>query len=386
MSASDGARRDGRDRHEPFEWHEPTRLHGQDPKQSHAGNGTVNHGPDDQGPLGLDSDELDLRTMLHQAVQEVEPRDGTLEYLRKAVPQRRTRKRQAVVGMAAAALFIGTAIPALVHVSNVTGSDANPSVAGHASQTQGGASEGKGPDGGESTAGGSSGKSEGKEKDDKKEKEKGQGGSGSGTGASQGTGPSSTTTAGIPACTAAQLGPASGSSNAPDSTGAVSGSFRVTNVSGAACTVTAPGSVSALAQGAADISKVGSARHTAGDAAAGLLPDPSLEAAELVLQPGLGYDVRFAWVPSETCQPAGGSVGGPDPTPDPTPSEDPSTTAGTSTGGDTGTAPQLAREDGTVDGSVAVTYTPGTGSGASSVVVSNACAGTVYWTGMLTGA
>ncbi|MDQ0715090.1 hypothetical protein QFZ55_004542 [Streptomyces luteogriseus] len=385
---SDGKGGNGRDRPEPaerlVEWQAPTRLHGQDPKQSHAGNGTVNHGPDDQSPEGFDSDELDLRRMLHQVVQEVEPRDGTLDYLRKAVPQRRTRKRQAVVGMAAAALFIGTAIPALVHVSNATGSDANPSVAGHASETQGGASQGKGPDGGESTAGGSSGKAEAKEKGDKKEKDKGKG-SGASTGASQGADPASTTAAGIPACTPAQLGPASGSSNAPDSTGAVSGSFRVTNVSAAACTVTGPGSVSALPQGAADMSKVGSARHTAGDAAAGLLPDPSLEAAQLVLQPGIGYDVKFAWVPSETCPTPGGSVGGPDPSPDPTPSDDPAATGGTSTGGDTGTAPQMVREDGTVDGSVAVTYTPVTGSGASSVTVSNACAGTVYWTGVLAG-
>nr|WP_237304974.1 hypothetical protein [Streptomyces qaidamensis] len=390
MSDRNGTGGNGREGPEPAErldeWQTPTRLHGQDPKQSHAGNGTVNHGPDDQSPDGLDSDELDLRTMLHQVVQEVEPRDGTLEYLRKAVPQRRTRKRQAVVGMAAAALFIGTAIPALVHVSNATGSDANPSAIGHASETQGGSGEGKGPDGGESTAGGSSGKTEGKEKGDKKEKDEDKG-TGAATGASQGgTDPSSTAAAGIPACTAAQLGPASGSAGAPDSTGAVSGSFRVTNVSGAACTVTGPGSVSALPQGAADISKVGQARHTAGDAAAGLLPDPSLEAAQLVLQPGIGYDVKFAWVPSETCPTPGGSVGGPDPSPDPTPSQDPATTAGTSTGGDTGTAPQLATEDGTVDGSVAVTYTPGTGSGATSVTVPNACAGTVYWTGVLAGA
>ncbi|MEW2808750.1 hypothetical protein AB0929_16865 [Streptomyces massasporeus] len=388
MSDGNGTGGNGRDRPEPAERLDerqaPTRLHGQDPKQSHAGNGTVNHGPDDQSPDGFDSDELDLRSMLHQVVQEVEPRDGTLDYLRKAVPQRRARKRQAVVGMAAAALFIGTAIPALVHVSNATGSDANPSVAGHASETQGGASQGKGPDGGESTAGGSSGKAEGKEKGDKKEKDKGKG-SGASTGASQGADPSSTTAAGIPACTPAQLGPASGSSNAPDSTGAVSGSFRVTNVSGAACTVTGPGSVAALPQGAADMSKVGSARHAAGDAAAGLLPDPSLEAAQLVLQPGIGYDVKFAWVPSETCPTPGGSVGGPDPSPDPTPSDDPAATGGTSTGGDTGTAPQLVREDGTVDGSVAVTYTPATGSGATSVTVSNACAGTVYWTGVLAG-
>jgi hypothetical protein len=391
MSDGNGAGGKGRDRPDPAErldgWQAPTRRHGQDPKQSHAGNGTVNHGPDDQSPDGFGSDELDLRSMLHQVVQEVEPRDGTLDYLRKAVPQRRARKRQAVVGMAAAALFIGTAVPALVHVSNATGSEANPAAIGHTSETQGGAGQGKGPDGGESTAGGSSGKAEGKEKGEKKEKGKGKESGGASTGASQGgTGPSSTAAAGIPACTAAQLGPASGSAGAPDSTGAVSGSFRVTNVSGAACTVTGPGSVDALPQGAADAGKVGQARHTAGDAAAGLLPDPSLEAAQLILQPGIGYDVKFAWVPSETCPTPGGSVGGPDPSPDPTPSEeDPTTTAGTSTGGDTGTAPQLVREDGTVDGSVAVTYTPVTGSGGSSVTVSNACAGTVYWTGVLAG-
>ncbi|EFL33734.1 conserved hypothetical protein [Streptomyces viridochromogenes DSM 40736] len=268
MSGGGGAGRDGPAGHEPVEPDAPTRLHGQDPKQSHAGNGTVNHGPDDQSREGLDSDELDLRTMLQQAVQDVEPRDGTLDYLRRAVPQRRTRKRQAVVGMAAAALFIGTAVPALVHVSNSTGSDANPSVAGHASATQGGgASEGKGPDGGESTSGGTGGKTEGKQKDDKKDKGKGKATGGASTGASQGAGPSATVAAGIAACTAAQLGPAAGSAAAPDSTGAVYGSFRVTNVSAASCTVTGPGSVSALPQGAADPGKVGSARHVAGDAA-----------------------------------------------------------------------------------------------------------------------
>ncbi|MFF7309607.1 hypothetical protein [Streptomyces sp. NPDC008137] len=346
----------------------------------------MNHGPDDQSPKGFDSDELDLRSMLHQVVQEVEPRDGTLEYLRKAVPQRRTRKRQAVVGMAAAFLFVGTAVPALVHVSNSTGSDANPSAIGHASETQGGASEGKGPDGGESATGDSSGKTEGKQKGDKKEKDKDKGTGGAAAGATQGADPSSTTAAGIAACTAAQLGPAAGSSAAPDSTGAVYGSFRVTNVSAASCTVTGPGSVSALPQGAADISKVSTARHAAGDAAAGL-PDPSLEAAQLVLEPGAAYDVKFAWVPTETCPTPGGSVGGPgDPSPEPTQTGDTTETGGTSTGGETGTAPQLATEEGTADGSVAVTYTPGTGSGASSVTVSNACAGTVYWTGVLPGA
>ncbi|GAB2736318.1 hypothetical protein [Streptomyces bullii] len=402
MSDGNEARRDGRDRHEPFEWHEPTELpgrgpeppraDGQKPKQSHAGNGTVNHGPEYQGPEGFDSDELDLRSMLHQVVQEVEPRDGTLEYLRRAVPARRARKRQAAVGMAAAALFVCTAVPALVHVSNATGSDANPSVAGHASQAQGGTGEGKATDGGQTTSGGTAGRPEGKDEGEKKEDGAGKG-SGSGAGGSQGTSPSAGTTAGVPACTAAQLGPAAGSSAAPDSTGAVYGSFRVTNVSGADCTVSSPGGVSAFPQGAADPAKVGSARHVAGDAAA-QLPDPSLESAQLVLAPGAAYEVKFAWVPSETCPTTGGTpggstdggTGGPDPSPAPTPSENQTTTTGgTGTTGDTGTSPQLVREDGTAEGSVAVTYTPATGSGSAAVTVTNACAGTVYWTGLLAG-
>lgn len=129
---------DSHERHEPYAWHEPTSSSSaQEPKQSHAGNSTVNHHLDEQSPDGLDSDELALRRMLHDAVQEMEPRDGSLDHLRRAVPVRRARKRQAAVGMAAAALFLGTAVPAVLHVSNAGGSDANPSIAGQASQAQG---------------------------------------------------------------------------------------------------------------------------------------------------------------------------------------------------------------------------------------------------------
>lgn len=356
-----------------------------EPKHTHAGNGTVNDGLDGQGSEGLDADELALRTLLQQAVREVEPGDGTLDYLRRAVPARRARKRQALVGMAAAALFLGTAVPALVHVSGATGSDANPSAVGHASQAQGGTGQGKDPKGGESTAGGASDQVEGTDKGDKKEEDKDGASTGSGTGATEGADPSSSVPAGVPACTAAQLGPAAASSTAPESTGAVYGSFRVTNVSTASCTVEAAGSVSATPQGAADTAKVGSARHVAGDAAAGL-PDPSLEAAQLMLEPGAAYEVKFAWVPSETCTAPGDSTGGGGtggPSPDPTPSGAPTTTTGASTGTDSGTVTQLVREDGTVEGSVTVTYTSSTGSGPASTTVSNACAGTVYFTGLL---
>ncbi|MFC8430721.1 hypothetical protein [Streptomyces sp. NPDC057253] len=339
----------------------------------------MNHGPDDLSSTGeFDSDELALRRMLQQAVQEMEPRDGTLEHLRKAVPARRARKRQALVGMAAAALFIGTAIPAVVHVSSSTTS-ANTSNAGHTSQMQGGASQGKQEEGGESTSGGSAGKTEDKGKADAKGDDKGRT-AGASTGAGSGADPSATSAASTPVCTAAQLGTPTATTAAPDASGTVYGSFHVTNGSTAACTVTGPGTVTASPQGAADGSKIGSLRHASGDAAAGL-PDPSVEVTQLLLQPGSSYDVKFAWVPSETCPTTDPST---DPTPDPTSSPDTSSSAGSSTGGDTGTSTQLITEDGTADGSVLVTNTAEAGGPTASTTVSNACAGTVYWTGVLT--
>ncbi|MPY62742.1 hypothetical protein FNH08_38020 [Streptomyces spongiae] len=327
------------------------------------------------GPDGLGSDELALRRMLHRAVEEIEPRDGTLEHLRRAVPARRARKRHAVVGMAAAALFIGTAIPALVHVSNATGSDADPSPMGNSSQAQGGAAQDKGQSSGSNSSGGSGGSSKGtgkgtgKDKDDK------------GKGATSGaTGPVATASAAAaPDCTAAQLGGSSASVASPDSGGTVYGSFRVANVSGTSCTVTGTGSVSATAQGAADPSKVLVAEHVAGDGVTGL-PDPSLSAGQMVLQPGAAYEVKFAWVPSETCP----TTNDPDPSPDPSPTDNSTDTGGATTDG-SGTSPQLVTEDGVADGSVVVSHTTAVGTATSPTTVTNACAGTIYRTGLLSG-
>ncbi|MCT9008408.1 hypothetical protein ACWGKW_04010 [Streptomyces sp. NPDC054766] len=367
------------DRRPPGDEKRPEHEH----KQSHAGNGTVNHGPDEQpdslgtdglGSEGLGSDELALRRLLHQAVQEIEPTDGTLDHLRRAVPARRARKRQAVVGMAAAALFIGTAIPALVHVSNSSGSNADPSIAANSSQAQGGANQGKGSDGGGKDAGGSAGTSKGDTTDGQTQppgdKDKGAGGAATG-GADPSASASVATT-----CTADQLGGASGTAAAPDSNGAVYGSFTVSNISTTACTVAGAGTVSALAQGAADAARIGVATHVAGDAATGL-PDASTEVTSLVLQPGTSYVVKFAWVPSSTCPATA------DPSPDPTPTEGATDTGGTTTDGASGTSPQLLVEDGVQDGSVIVSSTAATGGATASVTVSNACAGTVYHTGIL---
>ncbi|MFD5656746.1 hypothetical protein [Streptomyces hirsutus] len=375
---------------------------GQQTKQSHAGNGTVNDGSDrnagqdaqePEQEAGQEAgqedglDELELRSLLHSSVRVVEPSEGSLEYLRRAVPARRARKRQLLVGAAATVLFVGTAVPALVHVSRSTGPDARPSTVGHASEAQGGTGEGKGPGGGESTSGGASDQVEKGRKDGGKGEEKEKGAkTGTSTGVTEGAGPSASAASGSPVCTAAHLGQAVASSGAPDSTGAVYGSFRVANVSTTGCTVGGPGSLGVTPLGAADATKVGWARHTAGDAAAGL-PDPSLETGQLVLKPGESYDVKFAWVPSEPCpvnNGGGGDNGGTgEPSPDPSPSEEPTVDDGTSTGGDTGVLTQLLRTDGTADGSVTLTYTPASGAGTATVTVSNACAGTVYWTGLL---
>lgn len=402
---------DGRDEHDEHDEHDVNNEH--EEHASHAGNGTVNHGPDEQGQGpggrggeagsghqrlealvfgahgaggpgdedgadGPGSDELALRRMLHQAVQEIEPKDGTLEHLRRAVPARRARKRHAVVGMAAAALFIGTAIPALVHVSNATGSDADPSMAGNSSQAQGGATQDKGSSSGSNSSSGSAGSTKGTGKGSGKHK--GDKDKGATSGAS---GPVATASAeGAPACTAAQLGGSSASVASPDSTGTVYGSFRVANVSGTSCTVTGAGSVGASAQGAADPSKVLVADHVAGDGVAGL-PDPSLSAPQMVLQPGAAYVVKFAWVPSETCP----TTSDPDPSPDPSPTENTTASGGTTdgSGSGSGAAPQLLREDGVADGSVVVSHTTAAGTATSPTTVPNACAGTVYRTGLLSG-
>ncbi|MFJ3898233.1 hypothetical protein [Streptomyces sp. NPDC090083] len=345
-----------------------------------AGQGSDAHDDDIHAPEGFGPDEMALRRLLHQAVQQVEPRDGTLDHLRKAVPARRARKRQALVGMAATLLFFGTAIPALVHVSNSTGNNADPSIAGNSSQAQGGTTQGKDPDGGASTSGGSSGRASenpGGHKDD-------------GTGKTPGSGtvsadPSASAGTSATVCTAAQLGSSNSTVDAPDAAGVVYGTFSVTNTSGTSCTVGGPGTVGTYATGAADSSKITVVRHSAGDAAAGL-PDPSTETSQLVLGPGSAYLVKFAWVPSETCPTTGTSTGGTTTggsTASPSPTEDAGTSSGSTTG-DTGTSTQLL-EDGTLDGSVQVTHTAETGSPTVTATVTNACAGTVYRTGVLAG-
>ncbi|WP_370671788.1 hypothetical protein [Streptomyces sp. ScaeMP-e83] len=326
-------------------------------------------------------DEVALRRMLHGAVGGLEPSDRTLEHLQRAVPARRARRRQAGVGAAAAALLIGTAVPAFVHVANSDGpSTALPAIAGHGEQAQGGNGEETGPQapGGrsveptdqESRGGDGEPDPSGSPSSNRAEDPEGGGATG---GASA---PPHVDLASLPVCDPGQLGVASAGAGSPGADGTVYGSFRIANVSGTDCTVSSNGTVGFTALGAADPLKINVVQHTAGDAAPGL-PDPSQEPGAVLLKPSMAYEVQFAWVPADTCPTV-------PPSPSPTPSSD---GTGGSTGessGQSGTDTQSLHQDGgTADGSIAVTHTPETGAPTAETKINNACSGTIYRTGVL---
>lgn len=91
---------------------------------------------DDHTQPGAASEEEALRGLLHGAVEGLQPSAGALERLRHAVPARRARKRQALLGAAAVALLAGTAIPALMHLAGREGAATDhAAMAGHGEHT-----------------------------------------------------------------------------------------------------------------------------------------------------------------------------------------------------------------------------------------------------------
>ncbi|WP_240529393.1 hypothetical protein [Streptomyces antioxidans] len=324
-----------------------------------------------------------LRRLLHRAVDDLEPSPESLEHLRRAVPARRARRRQALVGAAAALVFGCAAVPALVHVATTgDGSNDRPANAASSHRTP----EANGGQHGESSGGkdanGPSGSAEehkgdkGKDKDEDRPPKGGEGGSGGAD-----PDPSDTLNATSPTCSRAQLtSGGAGSVGAADAEGRVYGSFRVANISDRSCTVEGSGSVGASAQGGADASRILVVDHTAGDAAAGL-PDPSTQPGTVILGPGQAYEVKFAWIPSSGGASGCSTTG--TPTPDPStdggqngPQNGPSAGDPGGTPGGGGGAPQ--------DASVLVSHTPEAGDpAAASVTIGGACAGTIYRTGLL---
>ncbi|GAA2309672.1 hypothetical protein SVIO_054640 [Streptomyces violaceusniger] len=338
---------------------------------------------DDDEPGG--EDEEALRRLLHRVVDELEPSSDSLDHLRRAVPARRARRRQALVGAVAAVVLGCAAVPALVHVATTSDSSndrpAN-AASSHRTPEASGGPHGEGS-GGKDADGPSDMVEEhkgGKGKD--KEKDRPSKGEESSSGGAV-PDPTNTLNATSPTCSRAQLtSGGAGSVGAADAEGRVYGSFRVVNVSDRACTVEGSGSVGVSAQGGADASRILVVDHTAGDAAAGL-PDPSTQPGTLILKPGQAYEVKFAWIPASGGGTSGCSTTG-SPTPDPStdaaqdgPQDDPSTgDPGGTPGGGGGGEPQ--------DASVLVSHTPEAGDpAAASVTIGGACAGTIYRTGLL---
>ncbi|WP_329119502.1 hypothetical protein [Streptomyces sp. NBC_01465] len=351
-------------------------------KNNQAGNGMSNDGPDKLSS-GLDTDELALRRMMRSAVQELEPSEDALDHLRRAVPARKARKRQAVVGACAAVLLAGTAVPAFIHVANAgNGSQNRPATAGH-QQAQGGTGEQTGSQDSDPGADSRSGSAT----------DPGSGDGTKGTGSDPATDPQGTVAGGggadpadsavanLPACDPNQLRVVEQSAGTPDASGKVYGTFRISNDSGTQCAVSDAGKVDFHVEGAADRSKIKVVEHTSGDAATGL-PDPSQETDAVALAPAATYAVKFAWVPTDTCPATNPSS---DPTPTPTASPGTGTDSG-STSGDSlpsGTDTQLGTDGGTSDGSVAVVHTAEPGAPTAEATIPNACAGTIYRTGVL---
>jgi hypothetical protein len=341
-----------------------------------------------EGP-SLDSTEETLRELLRNSVRDLEPSPDTLRHLQRAVPARRTHRRQALVGAAAAVIVAAVGVPALFlgGVMPGVGDDKAPLTASSSQGQTHGPEGGSGADGGKDQGKDKGGKGEGKDKGGKGDGDvdpSPSGGPGDGS-----PDPDDALTASAPSCGPDQLGQASAQANSPDGQGKVYGSFRVANTSSDACTVEGEGMVGASVQGTTR-ARVTVADHTTGDPAPGL-GDPGIASSEVVLKPGAAYMVKFAYVPNGGCD-------GDSPTTNSTQSDNGATTptAGSDSGGDSGGGDNGAGGangtpgengsggDPSGDSSVVLTHTPEGGSPPiADTRVEGGCGGTVYRTGII---
>ncbi|MEU6173940.1 hypothetical protein ABZ832_18715 [Streptantibioticus parmotrematis] len=349
------------------------------------------HGDDDCGhdPLGAPFGEDELRRLMRNAVGDVDPCPEALERLRRGVPARRARRRQAVVGAAASVLLVGAAVPALLHVTSGGGMDNTG--AAHAPGAQGdssspGADGGGAPDADGGLLGAPATVTAGPTASPSAAASSAPSSGASDSPSGVAMPPATFVTS--PACSRTQLGDGTAQAAAPDQQGRVYGSFRVVNVSHTSCTVSDGGALSVTAQGAADASRIQVVQHTEGDPATEL-PDPATEPDSVVVPPGQAYQVRFAFVPA----PGGGTSGC---ATDPPPSSGGTGGSGGASGGSgdgtgngsgatpgdgTGTAGGGAAPTSTPSGEgVAVTDVTTQGGPAPAVTLPSACAGTVYRT------
>ncbi|MEV6103146.1 hypothetical protein AB0M28_00310 [Streptomyces sp. NPDC051940] len=340
---------------------------------------------------GLDTPGLDedaLRGLLRGAVDDLAPNPGALDHLRYAVPARRARKRQLVVGAAALAVLAVASVPALVRSGAIIDGGDKPVTASSNHATPSSGSTTGVDDGQEGTEGPSSG-----EKGEKGEATAGPDDDGSSaTGGDTGN----VTQAEAPACASGDIQEEYAQSGEPNSAGIVTGEIVMGNRSDKPCTVEGVGSVQTAATGSGNIDV---AVHTDGDEASAVLPPASDAPETITLAAGETYRVAFAFVPAPEAAQQCPADGGSSPSPEPTKDAE-QTTGGTgsetATGaGDTLNDPstQLMYSDGGTgeeappaeETPIQITHTPEAGGETASVTVPATCVGTVYYTPPLEG-
>jgi hypothetical protein len=364
-------------------------------------------------PFGepLDEEEA-LRRLMRDVVSDIEPGSRSLDHIRRAVPMRRVRRKQALLGAVTAVLAILT-MPVLMQagvVSGPLGPDEQGSAA-HSEQT-GGSGERSGESGersggsGGADEGGKASKGDGSESEGGRGRGKGRDRSGaasvspsvSGSGSAESPGGSEGLSSTSPRCSHDQLGNAAAQLGTPDDQGKIYGSFRLANISGDTCRVKGTDMLVAVARGKAKSGAVQVLDHTEGDKA-DQLPSPGEVRDDLILRSGEAYQVRFAWVPDSERGPGGCPLPEPESKPEPdrrpdNSGDDPGGSGG-DPGGSTGDGNEPndvstlgdsgdRRNGGGSESGVTLRYTPAVGDSRSSQVFLNGvCSGTVYRTGPL---
>lgn len=254
---------------------------------------------EDQHDAGGTPEEQALRELLQRAVAGLQPAPDALPRIRRAVPARRARHRQAWTCAALVAAVLAVALPTLHGLPGLQLSDGSAAGAARASDGgPAGAATGSRRPAPLPSRGGD------QEADPDATAVFSTVPSGGPASASAVAGAPSGPGGAAPLCARADLGPGSARVESPDPAGRIYGFLTVTNVSGHPCLLTDPGAVT-VSGGAGPVAVVD---HRLGDPADGL-PDPATVPDRLLLTAAGGYRLAFAWVPDTLC-PAGGAGAG----------------------------------------------------------------------------
>ncbi|GAA3882382.1 hypothetical protein [Streptomyces sedi] len=235
-----------------------------------------------------------LRRLFQETVGDLEPGADSLENLRVAVPLRRRRRRHVLLGAAASVALLSIGAPLMASVADSDGGQDSAMDTSNGGGPPGSWGDNTGPGDPEATyptdgadpgqlANGGAGNGENHPFDI------GEPGEGDPTDARETLGVTS------PSCLREQLGQVAADTEPADENGRIYGVIRMVNVSNEACRVTGDGELAVLSDSAGG-PLVRVVDRTEGDRAT-RLPTPDEAHEELILPPGEGYEVRFAWVP-----------------------------------------------------------------------------------------